>query len=346
MGFSSTVGDQFVIMVASGTLSGNFSGLQEGQVFAVGQARFQIHYTANSVILIHVSDSATNLQVAASTISQAGEAFDVTVIAADGGGHPDPLYSGTVHFSSQDPYGARLPVDYTFTSADHGQHTFSGGATLFTAGTWDVTSTDSAAGIGGSTNVRVIPGPAFSLAVTAPSSTPSGSAFDITITAQDLYGNTNTNYQGTVTFSTSDTDPGVVLPADYAFQASDQGSVTFGGGVTLITPGDQQIGVRDPMSGIIGSATVTVTNGGSPRGGGRGRIFLPWMGAASERAPTILSPSAICITAPENPWVANAELVGPEPFKGNVASLAFVRGAWTEGAADRAIDLFFSEDPS
>jgi hypothetical protein len=74
----------------------------------------------------------------------------------------------------------------------------------------------------------------------------------------DPYGNTAVNYQGTVTFTTSDTDPGIVLPADYTFTAADAGVHTISGGVTLITPGDQTITVTDTASGITGSATITV----------------------------------------------------------------------------------------
>ena len=78
------------------------------------------------------------------------------------------------------------------------------------------------------------------------------------------YGNTDTHYQGTVTFSSSDTDPGVILPADYNVQAADAGMAVFPGGVTLMTPGDQTLTVTDIDSGITGGATVTVTDGGRP----------------------------------------------------------------------------------
>src|SRR5262249_14434154 len=50
-------------------------------------------------------------------------------------------YTGTVHFRSADPYGARLPADYTFQASDQGVHTFAGGGTLYTARTGDVTAT-------------------------------------------------------------------------------------------------------------------------------------------------------------------------------------------------------------
>jgi hypothetical protein len=75
-----------------------------------------------------------------------------------------------------------------------------------------------------------------------------------------------------VHFSTSDTDAGVLLTADYTFQASDQGVHIFAGGVTLVTLGDQTLTATDTTSGITGSATVTVNSGGhaSPGGGAVG----------------------------------------------------------------------------
>ena len=80
----------------------------------------------------------------------------------------------------------------------------------------------------------------------------------MTITALDPYGNTAVNYQGTVTFSTSDTDPSIVLPADYTFTAADAGVHTFTGEVNLITPGDQTVTATDTAGGITRTATVTV----------------------------------------------------------------------------------------
>ena len=61
-----------------------------------------------------------------------------------------------------------------------------------------------------------------------------------------------------MTFSTSDTDPGIVLPADYTFTAADGGVHTFTGGVTLSTPGDQTITATDTASGMTRTVTVTV----------------------------------------------------------------------------------------
>jgi hypothetical protein len=86
-------------------------------------------------------------------------------------------------------------------------------------------------------------------------------------------------YTGTVIFSTSDPDPGVVLPADYTFTLDDGGSHTFTdtglGETTLITPGDQTLTVMDTADNTIaGSATVTV-DGTVPGEGSHGPVQAP-----------------------------------------------------------------------
>ena len=60
---------------------------------------------------------------------------------------------------------------------------------------------------------------------------------------------------------TTDTDPGVVLPADHAFtigDGGDNGVHTFSGRVIFVTLGDQTVTITDTVSGITGSATITV----------------------------------------------------------------------------------------
>ena len=197
----------------------------------------------------------------------AGSAFDITVYALDPYGNIDTNYQGTITFSSGDPYGASLPADYTFQAGDGGVAFFAGATTLYTAGVWDVTATDVVSGITGTSSVTVQAAPASGFYIQAPTSASSGAAFDVTVYAVDPYGNIDTNYGGTVTWTTTDGDPNVALPADYTFQPSDQGIVTYPGGVTLITQGDQTITATDTGSGITGSAVVTVTIPGPlPRG--------------------------------------------------------------------------------
>jgi hypothetical protein len=108
----------------------------------------------------------------------------------------------------------------------------------------------------GGVNIGAYQASASAFVLTAPATVTAGTAFDLTVQAVDAFGQVALGYTGTVTFSTTDLDPGVVLRPAYTFTAADQGAHTFAGAVTLITPGDQTLTVTDPLSGISGSATV------------------------------------------------------------------------------------------
>jgi hypothetical protein len=133
----------------------------------------------------------------------------------------------------------------------------------------------------GGVNVGAYQASVTAFRVGAPDTVPSGAPFDVTVTAVDPFGQVAVGYTGTVTFSTTDPDPGVVLPADYTFTADDGGVHVFSdtglGETTLLTPGDQVLIVTDRGDGtIIGSATVTVDSGGSAASpGGSSGPFVP-----------------------------------------------------------------------
>src|SRR5262249_11923000 len=102
-------------------------------------------------------------------------------------------------------------------------------------------------------------------AVAAPAQVTAGTPFDVTLTALDPYGHTAVNYQGTVTFSTTDPDTGVVLPPDYTFTTGDgagNGVHRFPGGATLVTMGAQSLTATDKVSGM--TITVILTVGPGP----------------------------------------------------------------------------------
>jgi hypothetical protein len=228
-----------------------------------------------------VSASAANPDVA-------GTAFDVTVTVQDASNNTVTGYAGTLTFSTADPSGGSFsPSSYTFGPADQGVHTFPGGATLFTAGTWDVTATD-ASGITGAAYVNVIAAPATGFQVLAPFSVTAGSAFDFTAVAIDPYNNVDTNYQGTVIFSTQD-PAGSFSPTGYTFRPGDQGMATFPLGATLNTPDNTwDVTVTDTTSGITGSALVAVTAAPRPTppgAGGPGNPLTPY--------PTAVAPAAL-----------------------------------------------------
>src|SRR5262249_53060577 len=135
----------------------------------------------------------------------AGTPFDVTVTAADPYGNIDVNYQGTVTFTSSDAYPGLLPAEYTFTSADQGKHTFSGGGTFFTAGAQKLIVQDTAnSSLTGSATVAVGAEAASQLQITASATVDSGKPFDVTLAALDPYANVDTTYAGTVTWTSSD----------------------------------------------------------------------------------------------------------------------------------------------
>jgi hypothetical protein len=111
----------------------------------------------------------------------------------------------------------------------------------------------------GGVNIGAYQASASAFVLTAPATVTAGVPFDVTVTAVDPFGQTALGYTGTVAFSTTDPDPGVVLPAAYTFTAGDNGTHTFSGGATLNTAGNQRITVRDTeLDTLTVSLLITV----------------------------------------------------------------------------------------
>jgi hypothetical protein len=243
-------------------LLGDESAAGSGRIFYTREATSSTVWPSLVVTYTPPASSATQLVLRAPASVTAGSPFDFTVTAQDGNGNLVTGYTGTVSFSSSESYPGVVPANYTFTSSDQGTHTFSGGGTLFTAGGQTLTIQDAAnSSLSSSATVTVVAAPATQFIVTASATVVSGTPFDVTLAAVDPYGNVDTNYTGTATWTSSDSDPGVVLPGNYTFQPSDQGMVTFAAGVTLITQGSQTLTATDTVSGITGSAAVAVGPG-------------------------------------------------------------------------------------
>jgi hypothetical protein len=128
----------------------------------------------------------------------------------------------------------------------------------------------------GGVNIGAYQASASAFVVSAPATVQSGVSFDVTVTAVDPYNQLAVGYTGTVTFSTTDSDPGVVLPADYSFTPDDGGMHLFTdtglGETTLLTAGDQMLTVTDTADDTItGNAIITVNSPGpepGPHGNG------------------------------------------------------------------------------
>jgi hypothetical protein len=123
--------------------------------------------------------------------------------------------------------------------------TFTGGVLSGTpaglTGSYPITIT-AANGVGsGATQnftLNVNPGAATHIGLSAPGTANVGSPFNFTVIAFDQFNGIATGYTGTVTFSSTDTASGVVLPVSYTFRPGDSGVHTFP--ATLATPGSAQ----------------------------------------------------------------------------------------------------------
>src|SRR5207249_3481420 len=139
---------------------------------------------------------------------------------------------------------------------------FTSALTLKTAGNQTVSATDTVtSSITGSTNpVSVNAASASSLSVVpSTGSTTAGTAINLTVRALDQFNNTVVSYTGTVHFTS--TDAQATVPADYSFSASDNGTHTFTGGITLKTAGSQSVTATDVTTGSITGSTGSVTVG-------------------------------------------------------------------------------------
>jgi hypothetical protein len=185
----------------------------------------------------------------------AGAAHNVTVSALDAFGNVATSYRGTVHFTSTDAQ-AVPPANYIFTAGDNGTHVFS--VTLKTAGTQSITATDTVTGTitGTQSAITVNPAATVQLAVSGfTTPTTAGVAHNVTVSAEDTYGNVTPAYTGTVHFTS--TDAQAVLPANYTFVAGDNGVHVFS--ATLKTAGAQSITATDTVTGTITGTQASIT---------------------------------------------------------------------------------------
>jgi Big-like domain-containing protein len=110
---------------------------------------------------------ATFYALGAPASANAGASFNVTLSARDASNNIATGYTGTAHFTSSDAL-VTLPVDYTFTVADAGVHTFS--VTLRTSGNQTISAADTVApSLIGSASVAVNATPPPNTCISTPS---------------------------------------------------------------------------------------------------------------------------------------------------------------------------------
>jgi hypothetical protein len=200
------------------------------------------------------STQASSLAVAGlPSVIVAGSAGSFTVTALNSDGTTDTNYTGTVHFSSSDPL-AVLPVNYTFTAADAGVHTFS--AALKTAGTQSITATD--ATTGSDSGITVKPAAASQLAFgQQPSTTTAGQTISpaVTVNVEDPYGNLVTSDSSTVTLTLgSDTFSGGSATAS----ATASGGMATFGTLTIDRAGSYTLKATDDSLTLANSGSFTI----------------------------------------------------------------------------------------
>jgi uncharacterized protein (TIGR03437 family) len=187
---------------------------------------------SNFSSIVVQSAAATRIDIAGVPLTTtAGQPFSFTATAKDASGNVATQYAGTLTFSSGDPLFAS-PPDSPLPS---GAGTFQ--ATLTTAGSWTVTTTDTGnASIRGTSGAINVVAGAFDhfLIEPVPTEVTAGVPFNFTVTAKDAFNNTITNYSGAVTVTGS--DPAAVLPSGLTFiNGAATGMATFktAGGNTL-----------------------------------------------------------------------------------------------------------------
>jgi hypothetical protein len=189
--------------------------------------------------------------VPANVVGQTATTAALNVGAVDTRGEANLTYTWSAVAGSApvsfDPNGTHDAQNTTATFTQAGNYTL------------QVTATDPA-GLTATSQVTVVVNQtADHFVISVPASAASGAAFDMTVTVVDQFGNTVTDYTGTLHFSTTDPDLGVILPPDYTFGADDHGSHVFTLGVTLITPGDETITAMDTASGLSGNGVVHIS---------------------------------------------------------------------------------------
>ena len=226
---------------------------------------------------------------AATTTPTAGQTDNLTITAKDAGGITVAAYGGSysLNFSGAGTVGSFSPTvtnsagtattfgtatAITFTG---GVATVSGSAngvmTLYKAETASIVVSDGSGHSNGSgLSVTVGPLALNSFAIPTPGTQAAGSAFSVSLTAKDVYGNTATGYTGTqcIAFSGPANSPGGTAPAYPARGACavGQSSISFTNGaaspsVTLYNAASTTLTATDVASSKSGSTGAFTVNG-------------------------------------------------------------------------------------
>jgi flagellar basal body-associated protein FliL len=176
----------------------------------------------------------------------------VTVTAYDQYDSVFEDYVGEITFSTDAPGLYELPDDYTFVPADNGVAEFPDSVMFDEPGTFDVevedTSDDTKNGV--QEDIVIEDLVADLLSIFGPSTVMENETFGVTVVAYHQYGEAYEEYNGEVTFESSDTSIHAILPEDYEFVPADMGSHGFSG-LSLSEIGPQTLTVTDIGDGAL-----------------------------------------------------------------------------------------------
>lgn len=240
--------------------------------FVAGEGGHDFFFTFSNggTHTITVTDTVTGTIVGTISIVISGSIFTSTMsasptaIAADGiststitvryrdiGGSPMTTGGGTVTLATD--YGVLSNV------IDQGNGTFTAMLTSSTLlQTATITGTIDGFPMAARSTVDFIAGPAARLILSAPAFVTADVPFGITVTAGDAQDHLADTYSGTIHFTSTDTSGAAIVPGDYAFQPSDQGTRGFPG-VKIHTVGTMTMAVVDQANpSVKGTAQITV----------------------------------------------------------------------------------------
>ena len=222
--------------------------------------------TASNNITVNAG-GASSFTVSAPTTATAGTPFTETLTALDAYGNTATSYTGsqTITFTgpATSPGGTAptYPASVTFAN---GVATPSPSITLYDAQTTTLTATQGSVS-GTSGNVTVSAGANHQIGASAASPQTAGTAFNVTLTAQDTWGNPTGNLTGTknMTFSGPSKSPNNTAPTYPATATFSAGVATAS--VTLVDVQTTTITANDTTDAYNGTASnnITVNAGGA-----------------------------------------------------------------------------------
>jgi hypothetical protein len=316
------------------------SGLTKGSYSYTVTAIWRSWTSSSAAAPVTLSSGALGkFVVTAPASATAGTSFSVTLTAEDAAGNTVVAYTGsqTIGFSgpSNSP-GGTAPAYPSSVSFSNGVGTAS--VTLYDAQSTTLTAAQGAA-TGTSGSVAVAAGANHQIAASATSPQTAGTAFNVTLTAQDSWGNVPGTLSGTknVSFSGPASSPNgspPVYPATASFSA---GHATVS--ITLKDAQTTTLTASDTTDGFAGVASGAIVVGpGAASSFGVATPAAPTAGAAFSEAITALD--AYGNTATGYTGSKTVTFSGPSSSPGGTAPAYPASVTFTSGVGTPSITLY------